>query len=67
MARFKQVPQRYLLGKLMEYWRNMVRTVRQERFYLADKTSNMDCIEALGEECALKKDGGNSPRIGFAA
>ena len=51
--------------------RNLVpgdfRTVRQERFYLADKTSNMDCIEALGEECALKKDGDNSPRIGFAA
>ena len=43
------------------------RTVRQERFYLAGKTSNMDCIEALGEECALKKDGGTSPRIGFAA
>ena len=42
------------------------RTVRQERFYLAGKNTNMDCIEALGEECALKKDGGRAP-IGFAA
>ena len=37
MAKFKQVPQHYLLGKLMEYWRNMVRNyngdVRDSDFF----------------------------------
>lgn len=41
--------------------------VRQEQFYLAAAQSNMDRIEALKEECAVKKDGGTPPRIGFAA
>ena len=83
MARFKQVPQNYLLRKLMEFWLNTVRNYNgpirdddffdiirsrcpQERFYLAYKNTNMDYIEALREECALKKDGGRTP-IGFAA
>jgi hypothetical protein len=52
--------------KNSERWEGFV-NVRQERFYLAGKTTNMDCIEALGEECALKKDGDNRPKIGFAA
>ena len=43
------------------------RTVRQEQFYLADEQSNMDRIEALREECKIKKDGNKSGRIGFAA
>ena len=42
------------------------RTVRQEQFYLADDQSNMDRIEALREECKIKKDGNKSGRIGFA-
>ena len=37
MAKFKQVPQHYLLSKLMEYWRNMVRNyngdVRDSDFF----------------------------------
>lgn len=41
------------------------RTVRQNRFYLADSQSNMDLIDALGEECAMKKDGDLRPCIGF--
>ena len=43
------------------------RTVRQEQFYLADEQSNGDRIEALREECAIKKDGNKTVRIGFAA
>ena len=43
------------------------RTVRQEQFYLADEQSNGDRIEALREECAIKKDGNKTARIGFAA
>ena len=41
------------------------RTVRQENFYLADEQSNADWIEALREECALKKDGNKTAKIGF--
>ena len=41
------------------------RTVRQEIFYLGSKATNLARIEALKEECALKKDGGDSVRIGF--
>lgn len=43
------------------------RTVRQEQFYLADEPSNMDRIAALKEECAIKKDGNKTAKIGFAA
>ena len=43
------------------------RTVRQEQFYLADEQSNLDRIEALREECKVKKDGNKTLRIGFAA
>ena len=43
------------------------RTVRQEMFYLGDCVTNADYIEALKEECAVKKDGGGSSPIGFAA
>ena len=43
------------------------RTVRQEQFYLAGAVTNLDRIAALKEECALKKDGEQSSRIGFAA
>ena len=43
------------------------RTVRQEGFYLGDEMSNMERIEALKEECAVKKDGDSSRPIGFAA
>ena len=42
------------------------RTVRQENFYLADEQSNMDRIEALREECKVKKDGDKTAKIGFA-
>ena len=41
------------------------RTVRQEQFYIADAQTNIDRIEALREECKLKKDGNNRCRIGF--
>lgn len=41
------------------------RTVRQEQFYIADSQTNFDRIEALREECRLKKDGNNRCRIGF--
>ena len=43
------------------------RTVRQEQFYLDEPQSNLDRIAALREECALKKDGSGTARIGFAA
>ena len=43
------------------------RTVRQEMFYLDESPSNMDRIAALKEECSVKKDGGGSGPIGFAA
>ena len=43
------------------------RTVRQEQFYLGGEVSNKDRIEALKEECAVKKDGEISSPIGFAA
>jgi len=42
-------------------------TVRQEQFYLAGSVTNEERIAALKEECALKKDGGHSAVIGFAA
>ena len=41
------------------------RTVRQEQFYLGDAVTNLDRIEALREECAVKKDGEHSAAIGF--
>ena len=41
------------------------RTVRQEQFYLGDEQTNLDRIAALKEECALKKDGKRSAKIGF--
>ena len=41
------------------------RTVRQEQFYLGDEVPNGDRIEALKEECILKKDGDHSLNIGF--
>ena len=41
------------------------RTVRQEQFYLGGEVSNKDRIEALKEECAVKKDGDHSTPIGF--
>lgn len=43
------------------------RTVRQEHFYLGEAQTNADRIAALKEECALKKDGDKSAKIGFAA
>ena len=43
------------------------RTVRQEQFYLGGEQTNLDRIAALKEECALKKDGSKTSRIGFAA
>ena len=42
------------------------RTVRQEHFYLDEAQTNLDRIAALKEECALKKDGSKSAKIGFA-
>ena len=42
------------------------RTVRQEHFYLDEAQTNFDRIAALKEECALKKDGNKSAKIGFA-
>ena len=41
------------------------RTVRQEQFYLGEEVTNDDRIAALKEECAIKKDGNHSARIGF--
>ncbi len=41
------------------------RTVRQEQFYLGDAVTNIDRIEALREECAVKRDGEHSAAIGF--
>ena len=43
------------------------RTVRQEQFYLGEEQTNLDRIAALKDECAIKKDGRKSTRIGFAA
>lgn len=43
------------------------RTVRQEQFYLAGSVTNEERIAALKEECAVKKDGGHTAVIGFAA
>jgi len=43
------------------------RTVRQEHFYLGEEQTNANRIAALKEECALKKDGEKSAKIGFAA
>ena len=43
------------------------RTVRQEQFYLAGSVTNGERIAALKEECAVKKDGGQTAVIGFAA
>ena len=43
------------------------RTVRQEQFYLGEDQTNCDRIAALKDECAIKKDGRKSARIGFAA
>ena len=43
------------------------RTVRQEQFYLAGAVTNEERIAALKEECAVKKDGGHTAVIGFAA
>ena len=55
----------------LKYLRNLApgdfRTVRQEQFYLGGEVSNKDRIEALKEECAVKKDGESSGPIGFAA
>ena len=44
MAKFKQVPQHYLLGKLMEYWRNMVRN------YNGD-VRDSDFFDIVGNRC----------------
>ncbi|MCQ2395844.1 MAG: ATP-binding protein, partial [Kiritimatiellae bacterium] len=41
------------------------RTVRQERFYLNEPQTNLQLIEALVEECSLKKDGSSVSKIGF--
>ncbi len=41
------------------------RTVRQEQFYLDESPSNAERIAALREECALKRDGRKTSRIGF--
>ena len=41
------------------------RTVRQEQFYLGGEVTNADRVAALKEECAVKKDGVHSARIGF--
>ena len=41
------------------------RTVRQERFYLDEQQTNLQLIEALEEECSLKKDGSSVSKIGF--
>lgn len=43
------------------------RTVRQRNFYLGKMQTNAGLIAALKAECALKKDGGQMSRIGFAA
>ena len=43
------------------------RTVRQEQYYLGAAVTNMDRIEALKEECAVKKDGDGLAPIGFSA
>ncbi len=48
MARFKQVPQHYLLGKLMEYWRNMVRN------YNGD-VRDSDFFDIIGSRCPHEK------------
>ena len=44
MARFKQVPHHYLLGKLMEYWRNIVRN------YNGD-VRDSDFFDIIGNRC----------------
>ena len=44
MAKFKQVPQHYLLGKLMEYWHNMVRN------YNGD-VRDSDFFDIVGNRC----------------
>ena len=41
------------------------RTVRQKQFYLGEGQTNMARIEALREECALKKCAGRIGKIGF--
>ena len=41
------------------------RTVRQEMFYLGEDANNRDRINALKEECKVKKDGNNRAPIGF--
>ena len=41
------------------------RTVRQEMFYLGEDANNQDRINALKEECKVKKDGNNRIPIGF--
>ena len=41
------------------------RTVRQEMFYLGEDANNQDRINALKEECMVKKDGNNRIPIGF--
>jgi len=42
------------------------RTVRQEQFYLADEVTNLERIEALKDECRVKKDRRpDLPPIGF--
>ncbi len=43
------------------------RTVRQESFYLGEAQTNADLIAALKDECALKKDGEKTAKIGFGA
>ena len=43
------------------------RTVRQQQFYLDAAPTNKDRLVALRAESVLKKDGGDSSHIGFAA
>ncbi len=43
------------------------RTVRQELFYLGEEATNKDRLEALKEECAVKKDEDHHAPIGFGA
>ena len=55
------------LKKLRNLTPGDFRTVQQELFYLGGTSTNLDRIEALEKECALKKDGRTHlQRIGFA-
>ncbi len=66
MARFKQVPQHYVLDKVMEYWLNMVRNYREDapsRRTVDRRLSSASRLEGLNHEiderperCGARRD-----------